>query len=57
MRVTMQTFDKCVGTDDAPWLIRTVDSSTDAPVFASTLISSATQTGTINVRIYKFYLY
>uniref|UniRef100_A0AC34F1C0 Uncharacterized protein n=1 Tax=Panagrolaimus sp. ES5 TaxID=591445 RepID=A0AC34F1C0_9BILA len=50
MRITLPTFDKCVGTEDAPWLSTKIDCGTDAPQFPSTAVDFGVQTGVIIIK-------
>jgi hypothetical protein len=47
MQITLPTFDKCVGTEDAPWLPSKVDFGTDTPNFPSTGVEFGSQTGPV----------
>jgi hypothetical protein len=50
MRITLPTFDKCIGTEDAPWLSRKIDCGTDTPQFPSTGVNFGVQTSTISIK-------
>jgi len=47
----VQTEDKCVSTEDAPWLKQTkVDSGTDTPAFDLNVTSSGVQTQAVTIK-------
>uniref|UniRef100_A0A914YT86 GYF domain-containing protein n=1 Tax=Panagrolaimus superbus TaxID=310955 RepID=A0A914YT86_9BILA len=50
MKITLPTFDKCVGTEDAPWLPRTIECGTDTPKFPSTGTECGVQTNVIFIK-------
>jgi hypothetical protein len=50
MQITLPTFDKCVGTEDAPWHRGKVDFGTNTPDFPSTGIETGAQTAPIYIK-------
>ena len=50
LQVNLATFDKCCGTEDAPWISRTIDCGTDTPKFPSTGIDCGVQTSVIFIK-------
>uniref|UniRef100_A0AC34QWT8 GYF domain-containing protein n=2 Tax=Panagrolaimus sp. JU765 TaxID=591449 RepID=A0AC34QWT8_9BILA len=49
LQVCVQTDDKCVSTDDAPWLTEKIEIGTDVPVFNVNDLSVGTQTAPVPI--------